>query len=324
MRGWIAENSELRQVERPDLAPGQGEVAIRVCAAGINRADLAQAAGGYPPPPGESDILGLECSGWIEQLGDGVRELQVGQAVCALLASGGYADRVICPAPQVAPIPDGLSVTEAAALPEVFATAWLNLYTEGQLQPNERVLLHAGASGVGTAAIQLCRASGNPCFVTAGKAEKVAFCLNLGAEGGAVRGDGDWAEAVQQWATDGVDLILDPVGADYLADNIRLLRHGGRIVLIAFMSGRFAQLDLAALLLRRLKLIGSTLRARPVEEKGRIVGELIANVWPRIGKGEIQPVIEAVYPHTEAAAAHAQMAGNETKGKLLLQFAESP
>lgn len=324
MQGWTAEGGTLQWVEREDRRPGPGEVSIRVCAAGINRADLAQAAGAYPPPPGESDVLGLECSGWIEEIGSGVQGLQPGQGVCALLASGGYADRVVCPAQQVAPVPGSLSVADAAAVPEVFATAWLNLFTEGRLQPKEHVLLHAGASGVGTAAIQLCRTFGSPCFVTAGSAEKIALCRQLGAEGGAVRGQQNWAEAVREWSPEGVDLVLDPVGADYLPDNIGILRQGGRLVLIAFMSGRFAKLDLASVLMRRLQLTGSTLRSRPVEEKGRIMSQLVDKVWPHIADGGIRPVIDGHYQASEAPAAHARMAANDTSGKLLLLFAESP
>ena len=192
MRGWIAKDGSLQLVERPDEAPARGEVAIRVSAAGINRADLAQRAGFYPPPPGASEVLGLECSGVIEAVGEGVEDLAVGQQVCALLSGGGYADRVLCPAPQVVPVPQGMGLVAAAGLPEVFATAWLNLFMEGQLRAGEKVLVHAGGSGVGTAAIQLCRAFDHPCFATAGSDAKIERCLQLGAAAGAVRGQQDW------------------------------------------------------------------------------------------------------------------------------------
>ena len=320
MRGWIAKDGSLQLVERPDEAPARGEVAIRVSAAGINRADLAQKAGFYPPPPGASEVLGLECSGVIESVGEGVEDLAVGQQVCALLSGGGYADRVLCPAPQVVPVPQGMGLVVAAGLPEVFATAWLNLFMEGQLRAGEKVLVHAGGSGVGTAAIQLCRAFDHPCFATAGSDAKIERCLKLGAAAGAVRGQQDWVEAVRVWAEQGVDLVLDPVGADYLAGNLQVMAVGGRLLLIALMGGSKAEVNLGLVLMKRLRLLGSTLRARSVAYKGRVMAELRAKVWPLLESGDIVPVIDRVLPWGEVEAAHSYMSDNSNFGKILLEF----
>lgn len=296
-----------------------GEVKIRVHATAINRADLLQRAGGYPPPAGASPIMGLECAGEVVAIGEGVQRCKVGDAVCALLAGGGYAEEVVVAAGQVLPVPKGLSMVQAAALPEVFATAYLNLYMEGALQTAEKVIVHAGASGVGTAAIQLLKHSGNAVFVTLGSAEKLQSCIDLGADAGAIRHDGSFAERAAEWAGEqGVDLILDPVGGQYLADNLSVLGMGGRLVLIGLMGGAVTEINLALLMMKRARVIGSTLRARPISEKAAVMDGLECNVWPAIEAGDIRPIIEAELPIQQMEDAHALMASNETVGKIVL------
>ena len=305
-----------------DFAPSDctaGTVKIRVHATAINRADLLQRAGGYPPPPGASPIMGLECAGEVIEIGEGVQRCKVGDHVCALLAGGGYAEEVIVPAGQVLPVPNGLSMVEAAALPEVFATAYLNLYMEGALQAAEKVIVHAGASGVGTAAIQLLAQSNNPVFVTVGSAAKLQNCIELGAAAGSVRHEGSFADAARQWAGDaGVDVILDPVGGQYLMDNLNLLGLGGRLVLIGLMGGAVTEINLALLMGKRARVVGSTLRARPISEKAAVMDQLAKNVWPGIESGAIKPIIEAEFAIHKVAEAHALMASNNTVGKIVL------
>lgn len=294
-----------------------GHVRIRVRAAGVNRADLMQAAGHYPPPAGKSPILGLECAG--EVVAD-AGDWSAGDRVCALLAGGGYAEQVVCPTGHVLPIPERLSFVEAAGLPEVLTTAWLNLYREASLQPGERVLLHAGASGVGTAAIQLCRASGNPCWVTVGSDEKIERCVDLGAQGGANRHRVDFVDRAPEWTGGaGFDVILDPVGSGYLGDDLRCLGTGGRVVLIGLLGGREATLDLVPLLRRRLRVIGSVLRARPDVEKTQILQGLRTEAWPLVETGRVEPILDRVLPLAEAQAAHEALASNETVGKVILE-----
>jgi putative PIG3 family NAD(P)H quinone oxidoreductase len=322
MRAIQIENGELTWSTADDVVCGVGEVQIQVMASAVNRADLLQASGGYPPPPGASPIIGLECAGEVVAIGEGVQRVAVGDRVCALLAGGGYAEQVVVPAGQVLPIPKGLSFEQAAALPEVFATAYLNLYMEAQLGVQEKVLLHAGASGVGTAAIQMLKCSNNPCFVTAGSDEKIAQCKSLGAQGGFDRHQGSFLQAVQEWAGDsGVDVILDPVGAAYLADNLTVLGPRGRLVLIGLMGGIQTDMNLALLMMKRLRIIGSTLRARPIAEKAAVMDQLLKNVWPNIENGDIQPIIEAVLPLPQAQQAHQLVAGNDTVGKVVLSLA---
>lgn len=308
------------EVEKP--TPGPGEVRIQVAASAVNRADLMQRRGLYPPPPGASELLGLECSGRVDALGEGVADWRPGDAVCALLSGGGYAEYALAPAGSLAPVPAGVELASAAALPEVFATAWLNLYMEAAMQPGELALIHAGGSGVGTAAVQLCRAFGNPVFVTVGEDDKLARCLELGAGAGHNRKSGGFAGAVKEFAAQTgrgrVDVILDPVGAAYLADNLSVLATDGRLVLIGLMGGREASFDLAQLLAKRFRIIGSTLRTRSPEAKAKVVSQLRERVWPRIGEGKIQPIIEASFPMQEAEAAQALVAGNGTFGKVLL------
>ena len=306
-----------QDVETP--TPGVGEILIRNHATAVNRADLVQRAGAYPPPPGASPILGLECAGVVEAVGEGVGRYTVGDEVCALLAGGGYAEYVVCPAGQALPIPAGVSLVDAAALPEVFATAFLNLYMEAGAKVGERFLLHAGASGVGTAGIQLGRAFGNPVWVTAGSDEKIARCVELGAQAGHVRHAGSFAESVQAW-TDGagMDGSLDPVGGAYLGDNMASLAIDGRLVIIGLMGGAKAELPIGIAMVKRLRVIGSTLRARAVAAKAQVMDRLEQDVWPRIADGTIVPIVEARMPIREAEAAHALIASDATFGKVLL------
>ena len=309
-------NDNLVWVETDDPELEIGQVRIRVHATALNRADLVQREGGYPPPPGASPILGLECAGEIMEVGEGVSSFQVGDAVCALLAGGGYAEQVVVPAGQVLPVPSGLSMAEAASLPEVFATAYLNLYMEAGLQRTERVLVHAAASGVGTAAIQMCVATNNPVFVTAGSDEKVEQCIALGADAGWNRKAGSFLEAVTRWGE--VDVALDPVGANYLADNLACMAVDGRLALIGLLGGAQTDINLGALLMKRVRLIGSTLRARSVGYTSRVMEGLRENVWPEIAAGHIKPVVHAVLPIAQAGQAHALMAADENFGKIVL------
>lgn len=318
------EGAELRWGTRPDPEPGPGAVRLRVAATAVNRADLVQRAGAYPPPPGASDILGLEASGVVDAVGPGVTGWSVGDEACALLTGGGYATSVVAPAACLAPIPRGIDLADAAALPEVFATAWRNLVDLGGLGHGQRVLVHAGASGVGTAAVQVARLVGARSFVTAGSAGKIARCVALGADGGADRHAGPWREAVRAWAPGGVEVVLDPVGAAYLADDQRVLATDGRLVVIGLMSGMRAELDLGRLLVKRQQILGSTLRALPVEARGRVVAALVEHVWPALEAGTIRPVIEARMGLEAAAAAHARIAENGTVGKVILMAPDAP
>lgn len=308
-------NGQLALTETHCPAPGPGEVLIRVHATAVNRADLLQRQGLYPPPPGASPILGLECAGVVAALGPGTRRWRIGEAVAALLAGGGYAEYACVDERHCLPVPAGLSPVQAAALPEAFATAWLNLYQEAGLQPGERVLLLAGASGVGTAAVQLCRLSGNPCYVSVGTAEKLQRCLALGATGGIVRGQQPLAGLLKP---DGIDVILDPVAGGQLPEHLSLLNEGGRLVLIGLMAGREATLDLGRMLVKRLRLIGSTLRSRPATAKAELVAALQAQVWPHFASGALAPVIDRVYDWHEAEAAHRYVAANLNIGKVVL------
>ena len=320
MKAIASDGGELVWKEFDDPPLGEGEVAIQVHATAVNRADLSQRAGNYVPPPGASEILGLECAGIVDGVGKNVQSFKSGDAVCALLAGGGYAERVVVPSGQVVPIPAGLDFIQAAALPEVFATAYLNIFMEAAAKPGELVLIHAGASGVGTAAIQMCRAFGNPCFVTVGSQEKVEQCLELGATDGCNRHTDNFVELVPQWTNAaGVDVILDPVGGRYLKHNLQCLRRDGRLVIIGLMGGATAEVALGPLMIKRQRIIGSTLRARSVEAKAAVMNELRRRVWPEIEAGVISPIVESVIPVQEADAAHQLIASNETIGKVVLQ-----
>ena len=315
----VSEIGDLLWTEAPNLAPGPAEILIDVKATAINRADLMQRKGLYPPPPGAPETMGLECAGIVMAVGRDVTHHQVGDRVCALLAGGGYAEQAVVDQGSALKIPDNLDFEQAAAIPEVFATAWLNLFIEAALQPGERVVLHAGASGVGTAAIQLCHAFGSESFVTAGSASKIEACLKLGAKGGHNRRDGGFIDALRALWPQGADVILDPVGASYLAENLEALTLNGRLVLIGLMGGSRSEIDLAKLMMKRLRVVGSTLRARPLEEKASIMAELSQYVWPKISQGEIVPIIQQVFPIQSASAAHELMASDVTIGKVVLK-----
>ncbi|MCK1792185.1 zinc-binding dehydrogenase [Pseudomonas violetae] len=295
-----------------------GQVRIQVSAAGLNRADLLQKAGLYPPPPGASHVLGLECSGIISEVGPG-SSWQVGDRVCALLAGGGMAEEVVVDGRHVLPVPDGLSLAEAAVLPEVYATVWLNLFQLAALKPGEKVLLHAGASGIGSAAIQLCKAFGNPCWVSVGSSERLAYCEALGAQGGVIRGgDLDGLSDLGPF-----DVILDPVGGNYAELNLKLLASDGRWVLIGLMGGREAKLDLAQVLAKRVQLLGSTLRARDDQFKADLFSDLNQHVWPLFAEGRLSPQLAKSFAIKDAEAAFAELASNRVAGKLVLVIDES-
>ncbi|MDE0055216.1 MAG: NAD(P)H-quinone oxidoreductase [Gammaproteobacteria bacterium] len=320
MKAIRVDGDRLVWTDAPVGDPGPGHVRIAIRASAVNRADLVQRAGHYPPPPGARDILGLECAGVVDAVGDGVSRVGVGDAVCALLAGGGYAESVIVPAGQVLKAPAGLSFAEAAALPEVFATAYLNLYMEARLRFTETALLHAGGSGVGTAAIQLCQEFGNTCYVTAGSRQKVERCIGLGAADGCARHSESFRERVREWTRgEGVDVILDPVGAAYLADNLASLKPEGRLIVIGLLGGSRAELGFSTVLMKRLSIVGSTLRSRSIAEKAAVMDRLRERVWPAIAAGTIRPVIDTVLPMDRADEAHRLVAGNQTFGKVVLE-----
>ena len=320
MKAISQEGDDLLWKENPDPDLKKDEVLISIKASAINRADLLQRSGNYPVPPGASPILGLECSGIVEEVGGQVENLIKGDEVCALLAGGGYAEKVSVPSGQVLKVPKGFSFEQAAALPEVFATAYFNLYMEANLLEGEKTLIHAGASGVGTAAIQICKAKGNPCFVTAGTKEKISRCMELGAEGGTVRNEENFADAVAKWTdNNGVQVILDPVGANYLEDNMKSLSLEGRLVMIGLMGGAKASINLGLLMMKRLRIIGSTLRAQPIPKKTEIMNNLNENIWPLLESGDIKPIIDTVIPIEEVDKAHELMESNQTFGKVILK-----
>lgn len=304
------------------MRPGIDEVLIEIFAAGVNRADLLQAAGNYPPPPGASDILGLEVSGRIAAVGDGVSEWIVGQEVCALLAGGGYAESVIVPAAQVLPVPPGVTLHDAAALPEVACTVWSNLVMAAHLAPGEVLLVHGGASGVGSHAIQVAKQLGAVVAVTAGSDAKLDLCRQLGADIAINYRDGDFVEHVRR-ATDGrgADVILDIMGAAYLDRNLDALAADGRLVIIGMQGGVKGELNIGKLVGKRLQVIGTALRARPVggpHGKGDIVAAVVESVWPMIADGRVRPVIGARFPLAEAQEAHRALASGDVSGKILL------
>lgn len=299
---------------------GPEEVLVDIYAAALNRADLAQRAGNYPPPPGASEIIGMEMAGAIIQVGEKVSGWQVGDRVCALLPGGGYAERVTVPQQMLMPIPNQWSYEQAGAMPEVYLTAFVNMYMEANLQPGEIGLVHGGASGVGTAAIQLLQATGNPVLVTAGSPDKCEACLKLGAALAVNYKAEDFAEKVRAFTNGaGVDVILDIAGADYLARNLNLLKLKGRLVFIALLTGSQAGIDLSLLQRRRLRLIGSLLRSRSLAEKIDIKEKFMARFWPLLEAGKIQPVIDSVYPIAQVNEAQQHMAENKNIGKIVLQ-----
>ncbi len=302
-----------------DPVLGPDEVLVDIHATALNRADLMQRAGNYPPPPGAPEILGLEMAGQIAAIGANVSQWEIGERVCALLPGGGYAEQVVVPEGMLMPIPNGWTYTQAAAMPEVFLTAFVNMYMEANLQTGETVLMHGGASGVGTAAIQLAQATGNPIIVTASSVEKCDACLKLGASLAINYKEKDFVEEVRTFTNGaGVDVIMDMVGANYLERNLSLLKLKGRLVFISMLSGGQTQINLGALMGKRLRLIGSVLRSRALAEKLEIKERFMANFWPLLEEGKIQPVIDSVYPITQANEAQQRMADNLNIGKIVL------
>ena len=306
----------LTLVDIPAPEAGEGEVLIKVAAAGVNRADLLQRQGHYDPPAGSTPVLGLECSGTVEQVGDGVTQLKVGQQVCALLTGGGYAEYVAVPAGQVAHVPDGISLVESAGLMEVAATVWSNVFMMGKLQHGDTLLVHGGGSGIGTMAIQIAKAFGARVAVTAGSAEKLAFCAELGADLGINYREEDFAAVLKQ--DGGADVILDIMGAKYLAANISALNTAGRLVIIGLQGGVKAELNLGALLAKRAAVMATSLRARPTQEKAAIVSNMVAQLWPLIAEGSIKPVIHGTFDLADAAQAHQTLEDSTHTGKVLL------
>jgi NADPH:quinone reductase len=309
----------LRPAIRPDPKPLAGEVVIKVAAAGVNRPDTMQRKGAYPPPPGASDIPGLEVAGTVVAVGQGVSEPAIGAEVCALVAGGGYADLCIAPAVQCLPVPKGLTLVEAASLPETFFTVWSNVFDRGRLSPGESLLVQGGSSGIGVTAIQMARAMGHRVFATAGNAEKCAACERLGAERCVNYKDEDFVEVVKA-ATGGtgVDVILDMVGGEYVARELSLLADSGRLVMISTLGGAKAQINLREIMAKRLVITGSTLRPRPVEFKGAIARALREKVWPLIESGAIKPVVFRTFPLDEASEAHRLIESGENIGKVVL------
>jgi putative PIG3 family NAD(P)H quinone oxidoreductase len=305
--------------EVPDVRPGPGEVLLDVAASAVNRADLLQRQGHYDPPPGAPSYLGLECSGRVAELGEGVEGWEVGDEVCALLAGGGYAEQVAVPSGQLLPVPAGIDLVTAAALPEVTCTVWSNVFMLAGLRPGETLLVHGGGSGIGTMAIQLARQVGARVAVTAGSTAKLERCRELGAEVLVNYRDEDFVEAVRA-ATDGrgADVVLDVIGAKYLARNIDVLASNGRLVVIGLQGGTRAELDLGLLLRKRAAVLATALRSRPAEEKAAIVASVRENVWPLLEAGAVRPVVDRVLPMTEAAAAHRVLEAGEAVGKVLL------
>ncbi|MDP7725967.1 NAD(P)H-quinone oxidoreductase [Mycobacterium sp. TY814] len=321
MRAIVAETAErLLWQDVPDVSAGPGEVLIKVAAAGVNRADVLQAAGKYPPPPGASETIGMEVSGTIADVGADVTKWSVGQEVCALLAGGGYAEYVAAPAGQVMPIPAPLDVIDAAGVPEVACTVWSNLVMTAHLGPGQVVLLHGGASGIGSHAIQVARALGARVAATAGSAEKLAMCRDLGAEIAISYRDEDFVARLMQ-ETRGADVILDIMGAAYLDRNIDALATDGQLVIIGMQGGVKAELNIGKLMAKRARVIGTTLRARPVSgpnSKSAIVDAVTTSVWPMFASQPVRPIIGRRLPIQEAAEAHRLLQSGETFGKILL------
>jgi NADPH2:quinone reductase len=307
------------EIPRPE--PGMGEVLIKVAAAGLNRADIAQSMGHYPPPPGAPETLGMEVSGEIVETGPSANDCQIGDKVCALVPGGGYAEYCVASSGCVLPVPAGVDPIDAAGLPEVHFTVWTNLMDSARLAPGESVLIHGGSSGIGTAAIQLCAVRGHAVFTTAGSREKCAACEKLGAVRAINYRDEDFVAVSKQATHDkGVDVILDMVGGDYIERNFRALARQGRLVNIAFQGRTTAQVNFGLMLMKRLSFMATTLRGRTVAEKTAIRDALDREVWPLIAAGRIKPVIDRVFPLAEAQAAHARMAESAHIGKILLRL----
>lgn len=309
----------LQPVERPVPEPGSGEILIAVAAAGVNRPDVVQRLGLYPPPPGASDLPGLEVAGEVAAVGEAVTEWKEGDRVCALVSGGGYAQYATAPAAQVLRVPAGLDSIQAAGIPETFFTVWTNMFDRGHLAAGESILIHGGSSGIGTTAIQLAREFGATAYVTVGNAEKARFCEELGAVKAINYREQDFVEEIKS-ITDGagVDVILDIVGGDYLPRNIRLLRVEGRLLQVSLMGGSKGELDLGRVMRNRLTVTGSTLRPRSVAQKGEIAASLRERVWPLFEAGKIGPVIHQTFPLAEASRAHELMETSAHIGKIIL------
>jgi putative PIG3 family NAD(P)H quinone oxidoreductase len=309
----------LRPVSRPVPRPGPGDVLVRVAAAGVNRPDLMQRQGKYPPPPGAPDILGLEIAGTIVAAGPSTSGLEVGRQICALVAGGGYAEFCAVPAPQCLPIPGPLSLVEAAAVPETFFTVWANLFDRGRLKPGEWALVHGGASGIGTTAIQLGRALGAKIITTVGNERKGDACLALGATASINYRQQDFVEAVKQITGGrGVNVVLDIIGGEYFERNLSVLAMDGRLIQVGLMGGPKTQLNLIPVMQRRLTITGSLLRPRTVEEKGAIAKALEAQVWPLLNAGTVKPIIQGTFPLARAAEAHRALEEGDHIGKIVL------
>ena len=309
----------LRPAQRPVSAPSEGEVLIRVAAAGVNSPDVKQRQGLYPPPKGATDLPGLEVAGTIAAVGSGVTEWKIGDAVCALANGGGYAEYCCVPAGQCLPVPEGLDMVGAAALPEGFFTVWNNVVMRAGLQPGESFLVHGGAGGIGTAAIQIAKAVGATVFATASTAEKCALCEELGADRAINYKSEDFVEIVKAACpSGGVDVILDMIGGDYVARNIKALAVEGRLVSIAFDQGAKVEVNLMPVMLKRLTLTGSTLRPRSSEFKAEIARQLRERIWPLIEAGTIRPIVHATFPLADAAEAHRLMETGSHSGKIVL------
>jgi putative PIG3 family NAD(P)H quinone oxidoreductase len=307
----------LREVPAPTAGPG--EVLLDVAATAVNRADLLQRQGHYPPPPGASDIIGLECSGTIAALGEGVTRWAVGDEVCALLAGGGYAEQVAVPAGQLMPVPAGVDLVTAAALPEVACTVWSNVFMVAGLRPLEHLLVHGGAGGIGTMAIQLAHALGARVYTTAGSPEKRALCADLGADVTIDYREEDFVEVVRRESDGhGADVVLDNMAAKYLARNVDVLALEGRLVVIGMQGGTTGELDLGVLMRKRGAVIATTLRSRPIEGKAAICAAVAEHVWPLVAEGLVRPIVHATLPLAEAGRAHALLESGDAVGKVLL------
>ena len=314
---------QLRTTTRPVPSPEKGEVLIQVAAAGINRPDVVQRQGHYAPPPGTTDIPGLEVSGTVVALGDGVSDWSVGDKLCALVAGGGYGEYVTAPVEQCLPVPQGLSMIEAAALPETFFTVWGNVFDRGNLQPGETFMVHGGTSGIGTTAIQLAHQLGAKVIATAGSEEKCQACRDLGADLAINYREQDFVEAAKEFTGGkGADVILDMVGGDYLPRNLKALNRDGRLVNIAFMKGAKIEVNFMPLMLKRQTITGSTLRAQSVAAKGAIANSVKTTVWPLIEAGKVKPVIYKTFSLDQAKEAHELMESNKHIGKIVFQVAE--
>jgi putative PIG3 family NAD(P)H quinone oxidoreductase len=302
----------------PDPQPKPGEVVIDVVASAVNRADLMQREGNYPPPPGASDILGLECAGLVSAVGDDVQRWQVGDRVCALLVAGGYADKVAVPAGQVLPVPDDLDLVQAAALPEVITTVWSNVFMIAALQPDELLLVHGGGGGIGTMAIQLASALGARVATTVGSADKATACLSLGADLAINYKEQDFVDEVHRLDESGADVILDNMGASYLGRNLDALATEGRLVVIGLQGGAKGELDVGKLLRKRGAVIATSLRARPVDEKAAIVASVEANAWPLVADKTVKPIVHASLALDDVRQAHELVGASSHTGKVVL------